>query len=133
MKLAILGATHWVNRTFEACGNYQWAREFLKNALEVGATKIEFGIEWQAVEKFGDYRRAVSDNGSAFGERRRRFDNRANPVTAGELVRMAAATTGYGSEIASRKLCHADPASLRESSRGSFIGHRKGLCWCRRG
>lgn len=64
MKLAIVGATHWVNRMFEACGNYQWAREFLKNALEAGATKIEFGIEWQAVEKFGDYRRAVSDNGS---------------------------------------------------------------------
>ena len=64
MKLAIVGATHWVNRMFEACGNYQWAREFLKNSLESGADKIEFGIEWQAVEKFGVYRRAISDNGS---------------------------------------------------------------------
>jgi hypothetical protein len=48
---------------FEACGNYQWAREFFKNADEAGATKVEFGIEWQAVEKEGVYRRTISDNG----------------------------------------------------------------------
>jgi hypothetical protein len=63
-KLAITGASHFVNRMFEACGNYQWAREFLKNAEEAGATKVEFGIEWQAVEKKGVYRRTISDNGS---------------------------------------------------------------------
>jgi hypothetical protein len=63
-KLAIVGASHFVNRMFEACGNYQWAREFLKNAYEAGATKVEFGIEWQAVEKLGIYRRTISDNGS---------------------------------------------------------------------
>jgi Histidine kinase-, DNA gyrase B-, and HSP90-like ATPase len=62
-KLAIVGASHFVNRMFEACGNYQWAREFLKNALEAGATKVEFGIEWQAVEKLGTYRRTIIDNG----------------------------------------------------------------------
>jgi hypothetical protein len=54
----------FVNRMFEACGNYQWAREFLKNAYEAGATKVEFGIEWEAVEKLGVYRRTISDNGS---------------------------------------------------------------------
>jgi hypothetical protein len=63
-KLAIVGASHFVNRMFEACGNYQWAREFLKNAHEASATKVEFGIEWQAVEKLGAYRRTVSDNGA---------------------------------------------------------------------
>jgi hypothetical protein len=63
-KIAIVGASHFVNRMFEACGNYQWAREFLKNAYEAGATKVEFGIEWQAVEKLGVYRRTISDNGS---------------------------------------------------------------------
>ena len=62
-KLAIVGASHFVNRMFEACGNYQWAREFLKNAEEAGATKVEFGIEWQAVEKHGTYRRTIVDNG----------------------------------------------------------------------
>jgi len=63
-KLGIVGASHFVNRMFEACGNYQWAREFLKNSIEAGATKVEFGIEWQAVEKHGIYRRTVSDNGA---------------------------------------------------------------------
>src|ERR1700731_455182 len=67
-KLAIVGASIFVNRMFEACGNYQWAREFLKNSLEAQATKVEFGIEWQAVEKFGGYRRTASDNG--FGTNR---------------------------------------------------------------
>src|SRR5882672_1310000 len=48
---------------FEACGNHQWARRVPKNSLEGEATKIEFGIEWQAVEKPGVYRRTVTDNG----------------------------------------------------------------------
>jgi hypothetical protein len=64
MKLEITGASNFVNRMFEACGNYQWAREFLKNSLEAQATKIEFGIEWQAVEKLGTYRRTIIDDGS---------------------------------------------------------------------
>jgi hypothetical protein len=63
MKLAITGASHFVNRMFEACGPYQWAREFLKNSIEAGAKKVEFGIEWQAVEKHGVYRRTMSDDG----------------------------------------------------------------------
>jgi hypothetical protein len=62
-KLSIVGASVFVNRMFEACGNYQWAREFLKNSLEANATKVDFGIEWQAVEKLGVYRRTVVDNG----------------------------------------------------------------------
>src|SRR5262245_18149437 len=62
-KLAIVGASHFVNRMFEACGNYQWAREFLINSLEAKATQILFGIEWQEVEKHGVYRRTVMDNG----------------------------------------------------------------------
>ncbi len=64
MKLRITGASNFVNRMFEACGSYQWAREFLRNAVEAGASKVEFGIEWQAVEKFGTYRRTVVDNGA---------------------------------------------------------------------
>src|SRR5215470_1021142 len=63
MKLNITGASHFVNRMFEACGPYQWAREFLKNSLEAQATKVEFGIEWQAVEKLGVYRRTIMDDG----------------------------------------------------------------------
>src|SRR4051812_3271064 len=63
MKLAIVGASHFANRMFEACGNYQWARELLKNSVEAHATKVEFGIEWQAVEKEGVYRRVIADDG----------------------------------------------------------------------
>lgn len=63
MKIAITGASNFINRMFEACGTYQWAREFLKNSLDAQATKIEFGIEWQAVEKKGIYRRTIIDDG----------------------------------------------------------------------
>ncbi len=48
---------------FEACGSYQWARELLTNSRDAGAARVEFGIEWQAVSKFGAYRRTVADNG----------------------------------------------------------------------
>ncbi|MEW6250351.1 MAG: ATP-binding protein [Planctomycetota bacterium] len=63
MKVSITGASNFVNRMFEACGAYQWAREFLKNALEAGATRVEFGIEWQAVGQQGVYRRTIADDG----------------------------------------------------------------------
>src|SRR5689334_16109748 len=63
MKLRITGASNFVNRMFEACGTYQWAREFLKNSIEANATRIEYGIEWQAVAKDGVYRRTVADDG----------------------------------------------------------------------
>jgi hypothetical protein len=63
MKLDIVGASNFIARFFEACGSYQWAREFLKNSEEAGATHVEFGIEWQAVEQYGVYRRTIIDNG----------------------------------------------------------------------
>ena len=63
MKIGITGASHFVNRMFEACGRFQWAREFLQNSVESGATRVHFGIEWQAVEKAGVYRRTIIDDG----------------------------------------------------------------------
>jgi hypothetical protein len=68
MKLAITGASHFVNRMFEACGPYQWAREFLKNSLEAEAKRVEFGIEWQATKKLGVYRRTIMDDGLGMDE-----------------------------------------------------------------
>jgi hypothetical protein len=68
MEVRITGASNFVNRMFEACGNYQWAREFLKNSLEAHASKVEFGIEWQAVERSGIYRRTICDNGSGMSK-----------------------------------------------------------------
>lgn len=63
MKLNIAGPSNFANRMFQACGNYQWAREFLKNSLEAKASRVEFGIEWQAVGKLGVFRRCMIDDG----------------------------------------------------------------------
>ena len=38
MKMQITGASNFVNRMFEACGRFQWARELLRNSLEAGAS-----------------------------------------------------------------------------------------------
>jgi hypothetical protein len=57
------GTEHLIDRTYREGGRFQWAREVYKNAEEAGATKIEFGIEWQAVEARGVYRRIIADNG----------------------------------------------------------------------
>lgn len=67
MKMQITGASAFVNRMFEACGKFQWAREFLKNSLEAGANRVEFGVEWQAVAKAGVYRRTIIDDGAGMG------------------------------------------------------------------
>jgi hypothetical protein len=61
MKTA--GTQHFVERTYRESGTFQWARETYKNAEEAGATRIEFGLEWQAVESLGVYRRVIADNG----------------------------------------------------------------------
>jgi hypothetical protein len=72
MKLKIVGASNFITRFFEACGPYQWAREFLKNSDEAGATRVEFGIEWQSVEKDGVFLRTIIDNGSGMDRERLR-------------------------------------------------------------
>jgi hypothetical protein len=61
MKAA--GTQHLIERTYRESGTFQWVRETWKNAEEAGATKLEYGIEWQAVESLGVYRRVIADNG----------------------------------------------------------------------
>lgn len=61
MKTA--GTQNFIERTYRESGVYQWVREAWKNAEEAGATRIEYGIEWQAVESRGVYRRLIADNG----------------------------------------------------------------------
>ena len=53
----------WLERSYREGGRFQWVRETTMNAIEAGATQVEFGIEWQAVEKLGIYRRRIADNG----------------------------------------------------------------------
>jgi hypothetical protein len=42
---------------------FQWARETAMNAIEAGAQRILFGVEWQGVESKDVYRRFIADNG----------------------------------------------------------------------
>lgn len=57
------GIQHHVARVYREGGPYQWVRESLMNALEADATRVEFGIEWQAAESQGVYRRLIADDG----------------------------------------------------------------------
>lgn len=57
------GTQHLVERTYREGAPFQWARETVRNAIEAGATRIEFTLDWQAVENYGIYRRAIIDNG----------------------------------------------------------------------
>ncbi len=68
MKVGITGALHFINRMYEACGTFQWARECQMNAQEAGATRVEFGIEWQAVAKHNVYRRTIADDGAGMDQ-----------------------------------------------------------------
>ncbi|MGH2994834.1 MAG: hypothetical protein ACRDM9_00820, partial [Gaiellaceae bacterium] len=61
MKTA--GTEHFIERTYREGGTYQWVRETLVNAIEADAKRIEYCVEWQAVENLGVYRRVVADNG----------------------------------------------------------------------
>lgn len=54
---------HFIERAYREGGRLQWVRETYKNAEEAGATRTEFGTEWQAVESLGVYRRTIADNG----------------------------------------------------------------------
>lgn len=57
------GIQHHVARVYREGGPYQWVRETLTNAMEAEATRVEFGVEWQAVESKGVYRRMIADDG----------------------------------------------------------------------
>src|SRR4051794_13864539 len=63
LPMQTAGTQHLIERTYRESGAYQWVREVLINALEAGAKRIEFGVEWQAVESLGVYRRVIADDG----------------------------------------------------------------------
>lgn len=54
---------HFIERTYREGGRFQWVRETVMNAIEAEASRIEFGIEWQAVESQNVYRRTITDDG----------------------------------------------------------------------
>lgn len=57
------GLHHIVDRAYREMANLQWVRETYANSIEAQATEILYGVEWQAVENFGVYRRLIADNG----------------------------------------------------------------------
>lgn len=61
--MSVTGVQHLVERSYRESGEMQYIRELLVNALEAGATRVEFGPEWQAVEQHHVYRLMVADNG----------------------------------------------------------------------
>src|SRR5438105_15819580 len=73
MKTA--GTQHLIERTYREGGTFQWVRETFVNAVDAGATRVEYDIEWQAVENLGVYRRLIGDNGCGMGSRIVEFFN----------------------------------------------------------
>lgn len=57
------GVRHLVERAYRESGELQYLRELLVNGIEAGATRIEFGPEWRAVERENVYRLMVADDG----------------------------------------------------------------------
>jgi hypothetical protein len=71
------GIQHFVNRIYREGGTFQWVRETAVNALEANATRIHYGVEWQAVERLGVYRRLIADDGDGMApEQLEAFFNR---------------------------------------------------------
>ncbi len=62
-EMGVGGVRHLVERAYREGSELQYIRELFKNSLEAGATRIEFGPEWQAVQRQGVYRLMVADNG----------------------------------------------------------------------
>lgn len=70
------GLRNFVDRGYRESASSQWVRETFINAKEAGATTVHFGVEWQAVEAKGVYRRTIADNGRGMtpGELRQFFN-----------------------------------------------------------
>ena len=64
VPMTVAGVRFLVERAYRESGELQYLRELLVNALEAGASRVEFGPEWNAVEAHGVYRLTVADNGN---------------------------------------------------------------------
>lgn len=59
---------HLIDRVYRESNPLQFLRELCVNSLEAGATRVEFGVEWQGVVATGIYRLLVADNGRGMSE-----------------------------------------------------------------
>jgi len=62
-SLQFRGVENLIEREYRNLPAYQWSRELAKNGLEHGATRIEFGPEWEGVAANGVYRMMYADDG----------------------------------------------------------------------
>jgi hypothetical protein len=67
-RLEFRNVGKFVDREYRSCQRHQYARELLDNSIAAGATKVLFGMEFQAAERLGIFRRLVADNGSGMSE-----------------------------------------------------------------
>ena len=65
--MGVGGVQHLIERAYREGSELQYLRELTRNALEAGASRVEFGPEWGAVERHGVYRLIVADNGKGMG------------------------------------------------------------------
>src|SRR5262245_50405561 len=68
MPMKTSGTEHFIERTYREGGAYQWERETYVNANEAKASRVDYGIEWQAVEHLGVYRSLIADNGQGMAD-----------------------------------------------------------------
>jgi hypothetical protein len=61
--LRFVGVGNMLDREYRNVPAFQWARELVRNGIEAGARTIDLGVEWQAVEAHGVYRRLYADDG----------------------------------------------------------------------
>jgi hypothetical protein len=62
VPMAVSGVRHLVERAYRESGELQYLRELVVNAIEAGASRIELGPEWSAVESDGVYRLMIADD-----------------------------------------------------------------------
>ena len=63
VPMSVSGVRFLVERAYRESGELQYLRELLINGLEAGASRFEFGPEWNAVEREGVYRLMAADDG----------------------------------------------------------------------
>ncbi|MBO6940942.1 MAG: hypothetical protein JJ863_38560 [Deltaproteobacteria bacterium] len=61
--MKVSGIQNLVERAYRESGYNQHVREATRNSMEAGATRIEIGPEWQAVENLQVYRLMIADDG----------------------------------------------------------------------
>jgi hypothetical protein len=58
----------FIDRYYRETSRLQWVRETAVNAIEAGANRIFYGVEWQGVVNHDVYRRMIIDDGGGMDD-----------------------------------------------------------------